>query len=87
MIVNQDPIYPSYASPACIECIKALMQREAGTRHAPPALSPTPSVPRPQPPALSPQRYPYPTTSSNPRVCPTAQPAPEPDPKPHPCAG
>ena len=44
MIVNQDPIYPSYASPACIECIKALMQREADTRHAS----------RPQPPALSP---------------------------------
>ena len=47
MIVNQDPIYPSYASPACIECIKALMQREADTRHAP-----APSAARPQPSAL-----------------------------------
>jgi len=32
MIVNSDPIYPSYASPDCIDCIKALMKREADTR-------------------------------------------------------
>ena len=93
MIVNQDPIYPSYASPACVECIKALMQREADTRHAPapssPALSPPPSAPRTQPPALSPQRYLHPTTSLNStsRVCPTTHPACEPDPRPRPCAG
>ena len=48
MIVNSDPIYPSYASPDCIDCIKALMKREADTRLAldprPSALSPTPTT-------------------------------------------
>ena len=27
MIVNEDPVYPSYASPACIECINRLDSR------------------------------------------------------------
>ena len=32
LIVNSDPVYPSYASPPCVACIKALMCRDAGSR-------------------------------------------------------
>ena len=54
MIVNSDPVFPSYASAGCIDCIKALMNREADSRRAlrPSALSPQPSALGPQPSAL-----------------------------------